>query len=387
MRRIKKRNIILSLLIALALWSFVIYTTDPIRSKVITGVPVETVGSEVLSEKGLAIVKPDELTLDITVKSVRSILGGVTKDDIHVTADVSECVAGDNYVPIKVTFDKDVKTASDMARTIHVKVEKVITEARKIKIEYEEGVDNISAELVGPQVVHVSGPKSLVKNVEHISVRLTSDDISAGNADVVKKLVPVDATGKEVSGVKTERKEIVVHIADFEVKTVPLVVTVQGAPAGGYELVSIDIPEEISLTGNKEALRGVKSVSGGIVDISGLYASTEIPLTINLPDGVVIVADQRTTAKVKIAAVDSNEENEFEVNDVMFSGLEEGYSASTDDKVTVKGAGIIQAKVSVIADLSDLGEGTHKVKVKAKSTDGEKVTVSPKYIIVTISKE
>lgn len=387
MKRNKKRNIVLSLLIAIALWSFVIYTTDPVRSMIIKDVPVEITGQEVLEEKNLTVVDPEDVKIDVTVKGARSVLSSFSENDIHITADATEAVAGDNYLPITIKLDKDVQTSSDIARTIHVQVENVVNEARKIKIEYDDSVEEIAAEVTSADIVHVKGPESKVKTVAYVSARLNESDISSGQSDVTKKIVPVDVEGNEVSGVELDVMEVSIHLEGFDTKSLPLNVKVIGAPANGYELVSAEMPDKVVVSGSKDVLNAMSEVRGNTINIDGLYETTTVDLEISLPDGIVPVAGQKLTATIRIAPVSSDEVTSVDISDIMFAGLTDEYSAQTEDNVTVTGKGIVQSRISVIADVSNLDEGTHKVKVKAKSSDGEKVSVSPKYIIVTISRE
>lgn len=387
MKRNKKRNIVLSLLIAIALWSFVIYTTDPVRSMIIKDVPVEIAGQEVLEEKNLTVVDPEDVKIDVTVKGARSVLSSFSENDIHITADAAEAVAGDNYLPITIKLDKDVQTSSDIARTIHVQVENVVNEARKIKIEYDDSVEEIAAEVTSADIVHVKGPESKVKTVAYVSARLNESDISSGQSDVTKKIVPVDVEGNEVSGVELDVMEVSIHLEGFDTKSLPLNVKVIGAPANGYELVSAEMPDKVVVSGSKDVLKAMSEVRGNTINIDGLYETTTVDIEISLPDGIVPVAGQKLTATIRIAPVSSDEVTSVDISDIMFAGLTDEYSAQTEDNVTVTGKGIVQSRISVIADVSNLDEGTHKVKVKAKSSDGEKVSVSPKYIIVTISRE
>lgn len=387
MKRNKKRNIVLSLLIAIALWSFVIYTTDPVRSMIIKDVPVEITGQEVLEEKNLTVVDPEDVKIDVTVKGARSVLSSFSENDIHITADAAEAVAGDNYLPITIKLDKDVQTSSDIARTIHVQVENVVNEARKIKIEYDDSVEEIAAEVTSADIVHVKGPESKVKTVAYVSARLNESDISSGQSDVTKKIVPVDVEGNEVSGVELDVMEVSIHLEGFDTKSLPLNVKVIGAPANGYELVSAEMPDKVVVSGSKDVLNAMSEVRGNTINIDGLYETTTVDIEISLPDGIVPVSGQKLTATIRIAPVSSDEVTSVDISDIMFAGLTDEYSAQTEDNVTVTGKGIVQSRISVIADVSNLDEGTHKVKVKAKSSDGEKVSVSPKYIIVTISRE
>lgn len=387
MKRNKKRNIVLSLLIAIALWSFVIYTTDPVRSMIIKDVPVEIAGQEVLEEKNLTVVDPEDVKIDVTVKGARSVLSSFSENDIHITADAAEAVAGDNYLPITIKLDKDVQTSSDIARTVHVQVENVVNEARKIKIEYDDSVEEIAAEVTSADIVHVKGPESKVKTVAYVSARLNESDISSGQSDVTKKIVPVDVEGNEVSGVELDVMEVSIHLEGFDTKSLPLNVKVIGAPANGYELVSAEMPDKVVVSGSKDVLKAMSEVRGNTINIDGLYETTTVDIEISLPDGIVPVAGQKLTATIRIAPVSSDEVTSVDISDIMFAGLTDEYSAQTEDNVTVTGKGIVQSRISVIADVSNLDEGTHKVKVKAKSSDGEKVSVSPKYIIVTISRE
>ena len=65
----KRVNFVISLLVAIALWSFVIYATDPVQTKIVKDVPVTLVNTDLVEARGLTAVDTDEIRIDVNVEA------------------------------------------------------------------------------------------------------------------------------------------------------------------------------------------------------------------------------------------------------------------------------------------------------------------------------
>ena len=80
---------IISVLAAFFLWLVVVNVDDPIISKTYTGVPVEILNEEVLTDQGKCYeVLNDSANINVVVTAHRSVLDGMSKDYIKATADL-----------------------------------------------------------------------------------------------------------------------------------------------------------------------------------------------------------------------------------------------------------------------------------------------------------
>ena len=100
----KKFQAILSLLIAIGLWMYVMGTVDPTMTTTVKDIPVEKVNEKVLKDLGISATLERPKTVDIVIKGARSDVNEAKKSEIEATVDVSNCELGENEAKIKIEF-------------------------------------------------------------------------------------------------------------------------------------------------------------------------------------------------------------------------------------------------------------------------------------------
>ena len=100
---------LISLLVAIALWMFVMGNVDPSVSERISDVKIEMQGTDVLEAKGLTatINKPKIVT--VTIEGKRSQVKKAKDKGISAYIDVSTCNYGKNETEIHVKIPDGVK--------------------------------------------------------------------------------------------------------------------------------------------------------------------------------------------------------------------------------------------------------------------------------------
>ena len=112
MFRNRKTLMILSLLIAIAIWMFVMGQVDPQSTITVTDVKVEMQGTKVVEDMGLkaTLVKPKIVNVEITGK--RSEVNKAKKKGLTAYIDVSTCDYGDNEAEIRIDLPNGVSGVS-----------------------------------------------------------------------------------------------------------------------------------------------------------------------------------------------------------------------------------------------------------------------------------
>ena len=108
MLKSKKFQAILSLLIAIGLWMYVMGTVDPTVTTTIRDVTVEKINEDVLEDKGLSAELESPQVVNIEIKGARSNVNEAKEGEIRATVDVSNCDYGENEAEIKVKFAEGV---------------------------------------------------------------------------------------------------------------------------------------------------------------------------------------------------------------------------------------------------------------------------------------
>lgn len=104
MLKSKKFQAILSLLIAIGLWMYVMGTVDPVVTTTVHGIQVEKINEDVLEDMGLSATLDRPETVSIELKGARSDVNEAKESDIRATVDVSNCDYGENETEIKIKF-------------------------------------------------------------------------------------------------------------------------------------------------------------------------------------------------------------------------------------------------------------------------------------------
>ena len=104
----KKVLMLVSLLVAIGLWMFVMGSVDPETSQRVTGIKVEMQGTNVLEDEGLkaTLVKPKMIA--ITIEGKRSQIKKAQKKGISAYIDVSTCDYGKNEAEIFIKLPDGV---------------------------------------------------------------------------------------------------------------------------------------------------------------------------------------------------------------------------------------------------------------------------------------
>ena len=99
---------LVSLLVAIGLWMFVMSSVDPETSQRVTGIKVEMQGTNVLEDEGLkaTLVKPKMIA--ITIEGKRSQIKKAQKKGISAYIDVSTCDYGKNEAEIFIKLPDGV---------------------------------------------------------------------------------------------------------------------------------------------------------------------------------------------------------------------------------------------------------------------------------------
>ncbi len=105
----KKILMLISLLVAIALWMFVMGNVDPRVSERVSEVNVEMQGTDTLKDNGLTatLVKPK--IISVTIEGKRSQVKKTKDKGIQAYIDVSTCDYGKNEAEIHVKLPEGVK--------------------------------------------------------------------------------------------------------------------------------------------------------------------------------------------------------------------------------------------------------------------------------------
>ena len=118
----KKVLMLVSLLIAIGLWMFVMGNVDPEIKERVSGVPVEMQGADTLADEGLTATLNKPKIVTVTIEGKRSQIKKAKDKGIKAYIDVSTCEYGKNEAEIYVKIPDKARgvTVEDISSEIAV---------------------------------------------------------------------------------------------------------------------------------------------------------------------------------------------------------------------------------------------------------------------------
>lgn len=391
--------LLLSGLLGISLWVFVTEEENPTRvDELSTPILVQSVNVEPdlavanqLPSVQITLAAPEERWEEIEagLASYTAFvdLNGVTarEQEVRVQVDV-EGVRGVRVVevnPERVTVNLEDLTSVD----VPVRVRPV----GPLPLGFEQGETTVDQ-----PAVTVSGPESLVGRVSEAVADLNVTGLTGGVEQTVT-LVPRGAGGGEIRGVTLEPSTARVGVEirrSTLIRSLPLRVEVDGAPAPGYWVTNVVIsPATITVEGTLEALQQVDSVQLDRVDITEELTDVTRALTVDLPQGLSMTDSRVVTVVVQIAPIDDAFTFTLTPRIVGLGDALAAELASETVDVTLSGplpllSQLTASDLELTLDVATLGVGIHDVVVELVVPEGAVLqALQPETVSVTLTAE
>lgn len=377
---------ILSAVCAIIIWIIIVNVYDPSTSVTVSGVEVQLVNTESLTEKEYAYDVVDGSKISVYISGPRSIVTDIKAKDIVATADLSNVTVFSDYVDIDVKVVKDGVSASSIeiapkTTAIRLKIENRVTKTFNIDTELVGTPADgyvIGGQQISPSSVKVTGTSSVVDSISLVKV---SYDVSGATMNI-SDAAPIKLYDSQGTEIVDDRIELSKTAVDIKVnvlmtKTVPVTYKTKGTPADGYGVSGIDqAVTEAVIAGTEDALRDVNSIDvpDSAIDVSGLNADKifHVRLSSYLPGNITVMSEGVVNVTVRIYPV-SEREISVPVTGIVLSNLPQGYNISFGDvtavNITVTGEQSVLTALTVTGiiptiDLSGIKEGDNTLRLK-----------------------
>ncbi len=274
---------VLSVLVAFAMWVFVMEKIDPIVIRSMDNVEIaEITNLTEIHESGLALSVDQDLTVSIDFRAKRSSLLDYISTSPQVSGKILSPAIGDNVLELTLTAPSDVEYSFDPA-VFYVKLEESIIAQKSIEV-LQTGTlpDNYSVSDIqfSQSSANVEGPKSQVNKVAKLIAEINVD---GANLDYSQRarLVPVDIKGVEVEGVSVDASFVVASIKISQSKEVPIELVFVNSDKEQVSNSAYKSEQEIvTITGAPEKIQSITAVYTQDIDIDSFnrFADREVDL-------------------------------------------------------------------------------------------------------------
>jgi YbbR domain-containing protein len=396
--RIYGTQFVLGLLLAITLWTYVSFTTNPNETRQVT-VPVRIVDLP----EGMILVNPATglpetftgSTL-LTIRGPQAQLGNLTGADLPAFVDVGDLGVGVSRIPIAVETPNGLRVTAKAPSEVTIRLarEMVATVPITVSLQGQPPFSFSVGNLVqGANEAIVRGPEEVVQRVAAatalISLQGQTMDVAA-----ILPLVAVDANGTPVEGVIVTPDQVSVRVpivAELGVRQVTVVPKLEGQPAPGFAVGNIFSDPQVVEVVTTGIVTGTFSTEP--IDLTGLTTTITQTVAIQRPPNVITRPENiQVLVRVEIVpiAVTSQLPLPVFVNPInLAEGLPQPAAEPSTLQVILSGpfdrlSEVTSGAVSATVDLSGLGPGTYTLPVQIVAPDGLRV-VEPVDAVVSVT--
>ena len=403
--RSKVVRIVISILVAIAMWLYVDLERAPERTMTIRDIPVEFSGENTtLADKNLMLLSGYDTTIDLKIRGPKRELVKMNRDNVRVIASTSSIDSvGVHQLDWTVSFpDGVVRTNVSVEKASLSQITVTVGELYTKEVPVECQVVGEVAEgyftgdvVLDPEVLTLRAQRDDLLNVS--CAKLTVD-ISGATRAVVQtvdvQLYDYDGNPVENSNIRTNTSLIQAKVPVLTTREVELAVEFSGVPGAAMNSIKCDItPKTVRLNGEADVLDSIDKLVLATLHVDDLELHQQNSYVVTPPDGTWLVnGNEVATADITLEGI---EEKSLTATSIEFDKLPSGlYAIAPDSGLTVRLWGLseeIEAvtaeNLRVIADMSAVtGQGTVTVPVTVTISGFNDVTVRGTYeLTVTVT--
>lgn len=269
-------------------------------SNTIGNVPVYVdMDSQLYTVTGL----PESVTLRIEGSS-SSLLAVAGNASYRVkTPNLNELGTGKHMITLQVTGLPSGVKGTVSPETVEIMIEKKATVELPVSVNVNRanlpGAYKSGQALVTPARVTISGPESLINQVENVLATVTVPENTKADYTSSVAVQALDATGKPLA-LKVEPEQVQVRVPiTTNSKKVPLVLTTTGSAGNQYTYQLKSDIKEVTILGAQEILDRLTAIPV-VVDVSQMTKTTTQAVKLTLPTGVDSVTPENISVEVVV---------------------------------------------------------------------------------------
>jgi len=341
---------ILSVFFAFTLWLVVYNLEDPTKTKTLTvNVTVENRDSiEDMGKYYEVIEGSNKASFSIT--AARSVLDKLDESDFTATADMNQIAideeTGIGTIPIEIECTSNVNQnsykLSSTSKNMRVMLEDLMVKqfvvTARTEGEVAEGYALGNVEVTAPNVLKVSGPKSIVQTIASVVAVIDVTDMSEAETTYQPAPILYDKDGNEVDITRLTLSHSRVNVSAeiLNTKEVTVAVSPVGTPAEGYTVTSINMnPATIVLKGSKSVLNGINSIEipDNLISVEGKDKDVKVTIDVSeyIPEDVSMVNPESSSVEITVS-IGRIREKVFSINseNIIVNGLSTGTEIKFD---------------------------------------------------------
>lgn len=371
-----KFSVILSIIIAILLWGYVIGQLNPQIDQKFNNIKVEILNADNLKENNLVLSEDKDYYVDVSVHGRKTQVFQL-RNKIKATIDASSIDSKGKY-DLEVKIDglpKEIELTDKNPTYISLEVDRIIDDKRDININLvgnpQNGLSTIDYSLNNKSVT-IKGPEDILNTVDKIVGDLNIEGVT-GNINKTVELYAVDKENNPVEGITINPSTVEASVLIGKTKVVDINTVIKGDVKEGYIVSKIVVlPTQLTIGGASDIIDGLDGVDTETINVDNANSNIETQVQINLPDNVYIMG---TKPDVKVIVyIEKIETKEISLNSLELRSLPENYNVNIinePDKyiLVVKGEkadldALKTENVKLFVDLKDVKPGDNNIPIK-----------------------
>lgn len=394
---------ILSLVLAIVIWSIVVFGISPDTKQTISGVPVNLdLNNASFQSQGLDITDRSVILVDVEVYGPRTVVGALTADDIVVEPNYARVNGVGTYTLVltaaKANQLDDFQILSvnpqSVSLSFDVSTSKRFTvEADGVGFTAQEGYV-IEAPVVSPAEVRITGPENDVARISRVVAHFElSGELNKSETINDCPLILYDADGNEVSQttLTIDNAAVDIRVPVYKLGTLPLDISFTNVP-DGFDVSTLDYvlsTDEIEVAGSESVIDNLGTYTVGYIDLTSFSIGDVYTFTVELPSGLINRGPETITVTFPRENISSKR---IAVTNIQVVNVPTNYTVSVVttriENVTVIGpaadvTALLPGSVVAIVDFSTLTleSGRYSVPVTFKVTSNATTWVAGSYTV------
>ena len=297
---------ILSVLIAIGVWLYIVNVADPQKSEEYQNVPVSFVfeGTVPYNNMLMPLVTSRSFSVDIRVSGSRTSLMNFSKDKIRASFNFNAVAAEGIYeIPISVSLGDDRLTYEIIGSdTITIEFVKKSSATFNIDFQrignYKSGY-SVVEQTVSPETVTVEGPKSVVDTISFAEVMI---DVTDSAKNIVEasdiSLLTADRAYVDRTFLTLSTSQATVSVAlqyKKSVKVTTSLLNPYGGDESSYATVTYSPSPYLQLQGDEDTLSFIDNYNIGSINLADITDSKKtFEFNVQSQPGIEVVSDSRT---------------------------------------------------------------------------------------------
>ncbi len=395
--RRKALQVVISILVAIAVWVYVDVEKAPDRTKTIRDIPVEFSGeSTTLADKNLMLLSGYDTTVDLTIKGPKRELVKISKDNVRLVASTSSIDSvGVHTLRWDPIYPDGVQSSSltvDWASKykVTVTVGELYTKEVPVNCTVTGQVADgyfTGETVLDPASLVLRGQRDDLLNVAYAKLTV---NISGATRSVIQtesvQLYDNDDNPVDNGNIRTNASLIQAKVPVLTTKEVSLAVELSGVPGvAGQSIKTTVTPTSVRLIGEADVLENINEIVLATLYIEDLDLWQQNSYVVTAPDGTWL-ANSNEVATVEIT-MEGIEETTVTVDTFSYTNVPSGLYPEITGGLDVRLWGLADelaemdaAALTAMADLSGITEpGSYRVPVTVTISGYRDVAVKGSY--------